>query len=492
MDYIPQGSEKVLDIIKGRNIFVYGDPDMDGIGATYLVIDMLREHKVPYTYYINNDREHGLKLTDADLSKLVGCAIIAVDFHMTVEEMQHIVNMGISIVNIDHHAVEYPFAYYNNEQNGCAGVIICNQYADEPEEWRFLSGAGMVYAVFAHIFAVEQYENQARAAIVGITLLSDGCAIENDNAQYFLHAVYTWDSLESKRLINAVQTEKQRHNIFGVQRVLDREFLDFTFIPVFNALCRFNKNYEALAVLLGEYDFARYGEITCYKTKQVTMREYLLDNCMLKQTDGFLICAIDSSRLKATETSYANFIGLVANYLMNTHHCSVLIYVADGAKYVRGSFRGICSSVDYLSIFKACGVKCDGHSGAFGVLDFINDADLRKCVVYVHDAEKQAKYKGESTHKYIDVYNLQQTLIVDTKTQIYNQYVRDKFRVYYRYKGSNWQLTKESERAQYAEYTIDGVIVKTFDKDLTPQNSVIRPMKSNGYSVLTLCSACNY
>jgi len=487
LNYIPQGTDKVLEIIKGRNIFVYGDPDMDGLGATYLVIEQLRLHNIAYTYYINNSREHGFKLDVNVLEKLRGCAIFAIDFHMDSAEIRQIVDKGISIVNIDHHNITEPFCYYSNESNGCAGVIINNHYATEPENWRFLSGTGMVYAVFSIVFAVENYETQARAAMVGITLLSDVCPIETREAQYFLNAVYTWDSAESKRLISVVQTEKQRLGTFGVQKHLDREFLDFTFIPVFNALCRFDKNYEALAVLLNEYDFAKRGEITCYKAKQAGIRDYLLDNCKLTFLDGFILCAIDTRMLKATETSYANFIGLVANQIMNTNSRSVLIYITNGTEYIRGSFRGICSAVNYLEILKSCGIFCDGHDGAFGVKSLVSYEVLEQVAKKVQKAEEEAKATGNTTSKYIDVYNLQQFTMVDKNTAVYNQFVRDKFRAYYRYRGNNWTVTKRSETSQYVEYSVDGVTVKAFDSDLTPANSVIRPMKSNGYNVFTLC-----
>mgnify|MGYP003291976593 CR=1 FL=1 len=484
MNYTPYNTDLFLEIVQGKNIFVYGDPDTDGVVATYFVIEQLEQRKIPYTYYINNDREHGFKLPDSDLEKLKGCAIIAVDFHMSKEEVQHVVDYGINIVVMDHHELENAneAIVCTNSTLGTKGIVICNQYAFEPEQWRFLSGAGVVYSVFSALD--EQYSTQKHKAYVGITLLSDSRAIESAEAQQYLDAVYSWRDTESMRLIRAVQTEKQRNCTFGVQKYLDRDFLDFTFNPTFNALCRFNKHYTALAILL---DLNTSTDVCYYKTQQVNIRDYLHSNCHITTLDGFLICHIEVTELDRSEINYANFIGLLANFLLGTEERSVVIYITDNGRFVRGSVRGKCTAVDYLSAFKSCGILCDGHIGAFGLLELPSAEKLNAVSLIIAEKEQQALATGTTTRKYINVFNLQQTLLVDKNTAKYNQYVRDMFRAYYVYTGSNWSITKKNEAGTYVLYSIDGVSVKCFDSTLNPANSVILPVYSNGYMTLTLC-----
>lgn len=487
MSYKPYNTEIAEKLLRSAdNFFVYGDPDTDGIVATYLVLDYLRQADKHYTYYINTNREHGFKLTDDVLLKLRGCTIIAVDFHMSREEVQRVVDNGINIVVMDHHELESAAESIEckNAELGTIGCVICNQYSFEPAEWKFLSGAGVVNSVFTTICT--SWETQKHKALVGITLLSDSCPIETKEAQEYLDAVYTWRDAESARLIRAVQTEKQRRSMFGVQKYLDRDFLDYTFNPTFNALCRFNKMYIALDILLNNN--TDVTDVGYYKAEQTTIREYLYDNSKLTEYEGFTVCALEIQYLMDKGVNYANFIGLLANKLLTELKTTIIIYITDNGNFVRGSVRGVCDTVDYLALFKKHGILCDGHMGAFGLLHVPSDECLNVLSKDVYTYEEQARASGATTRKYINVYNLQQMLLVDKQTVRYNQYVRDAYRTYYVYKGNNWQKEKENDAGTYVLYNIDGISVKSFNNTLTPENSAILPMMSNGYAVYTLCA----
>lgn len=482
--YKAQGTEYIKNIINGKSVFVYGDPDIDGIVATYFVLQYLKANNIPYTYFFNNDRQHGFKITDNVIDVLHGAVIVAVDFHMTFAEIRYLVDNGVSIVNIDHHEIEDDFVYYINENTNAQGVILCNQYKTESDAWRFLSGAGVVYNTLCNIYPV--FDTQEHRALVGLTLLSDECPLENQQAQQYLQELYSWQSEKTQYLINIVQNAKQRKGTFGVQKYLDREFITYSFNPVFNALCRYNKTYLALDVLMG--NVTNNVDLYTYKLQQTAIRDYLLNNCTVVDYDSFCTCFINTKNLEVSEVNYANFLGLVANNLLNEYNKTIMIWLCDNDVFVRGSVRGINPMVDYLQICKACGIACDGHQGAFGLLEVPTQEQIKVLAQQIALQESTVKAQGLTTYKIINVCNLQQMLTFDKETAVYNAFVRNIYRAYYKYTGNNWQEIKRSTHAEYVVYSIDGITVKCFDTTLTPENAYILPLVTNGYVQCTLCN----
>ena len=106
-------------------------------------------------------------------------------------------------------------------------------------------------------------------ALVGLTLLSDVCDIENKNAKLYLDALYShkYDGY-IKYLIQGVSDEDNYK--FGVPR-FDRNFVDFKFSPVVNSNLRFNKGEEVVRF------FLRQGELdkSCQQRQKTLVNEIL-------------------------------------------------------------------------------------------------------------------------------------------------------------------------------------------------------------------------
>lgn len=235
--YIPQGVQEASAILsKSTNYLVYGDPDIDGLVAMSLVMQLLQYYGKPYQYHINENRAHGFMLPIESLEKLRGMTIIAVDFSISCEMLRTIVDRGVNIINIDHHETHCQ-ELFTYENNGCSAVLINNQYCFEPESQRFQSGAGMVYHTFVNLLP-EFMDSERNRALVGMTLLSDVREIENNNAMKFLETLYAWHDKYSEYLISL--TKGAMKPGFGEQRHLDRNYVDFSFSPKFNALFRLN------------------------------------------------------------------------------------------------------------------------------------------------------------------------------------------------------------------------------------------------------------
>ena len=245
--YYPCGLQEASAIFtKSDKFLVYYDPDPDGLISGHFVVNLLKMYGKPYQYYINENRKHGMYLTDEQLQTLKGYTIVAVDFSIPTEVLQKIIKMGINVVNIDHHDIGSTKLDKGMADNGCEYVVINNQYIFEPDEWKFLSGAGMVYYVLAALFP-EWGKIEQNKALIGISLLSDIRAIENNHAYELLKLTYHWQDDFSKYLIDIAKYGASSFN-FGVQRYLDRNFIDYSLCPRLNALFRLNLGDVAVKI----------------------------------------------------------------------------------------------------------------------------------------------------------------------------------------------------------------------------------------------------
>ena len=475
--YIPSGVTEAVEILnKSTNYIVYYDPDPDGLIAGSLVSKLLTDYGKPSIYYINENREHGFTIPIDKLEAYKGYTIIAVDFHISNDTLKAIVDAGLNIINIDHHDVKDTtlFTYSNN---GYSAILINNQYEFEPVEYRFLSGAGVVYHTFLAMFP--DYMNTKRnKALVGISLLSDIRETESNIAASYLDELYSWNDKYSMYLIDLALGGKKVS--FGVQKYLDRNLLDFSLIPRLNALFRLNMGDTAIQVFNGiDVDV----DLGIVRGEQQQIAEELMGRLTDHSMPGLSVMSVDIKGYEDKNYKITNFIGLVCGKIAGSMGQTAFLYVQDGDKIVRGSVRGKYDDVDYLSIFNKYGVNGAGHKGAFGVRECsISNIDFAGLVSEIEQAELVAKNSVEEAQRYNKVANLRVAINGETRIAKYNTYVRDAKRRFYDCSDCKWVVTYESPTKNYIQYSIDGVNVKCFDKAVTPSNGgYVMPLLNNGY-----------
>ena len=479
MLYKFKGTDIAKSIIEsGSNFLVYGDPDIDGMVAGYFVCAYLRNRGTTFSYYINSNRRHGFTLP---MEKIKGKTIIAVDFAMTENQIEEVVNSDANIVLIDHHNTNSAnMIIKDNGRN--RGILINNQYPFEDSSYRFLSGAGVVYNVLGCINPAFQSEDNK--ALVGVTLLSDVREIENKLAQDYLSTTYKANTPMISRLIDI--TKPEYNYSFGIPR-MDRQFIDYTFSPRFNAMFRANKGYEAFEFMLGK-PLSRDFIEEC-RSFQNTVTQYILNNLKGEEYSDLICKYIDHKDMRDIiletgsspifkDAEISNFIGLVASRIKGNK--SSMVYIKNGDIIERGSFRGSADH-NYLQLFRDLGGVADGHKNAFGFHSMMTHTFEE-----FNDILHGMSQFDNLGNRVIEASNLS-TIVHTNNADIaeLNIYRRSTKQVFIKYLGSKSNCTFV-EKGKMVEWRVDGVLVKAFDKALNPWDNYILPYKDKGYTVFYL------
>lgn len=464
-----KGTDTFKEIVSSfNNIIVYFDPDVDGMVAGYFVCKYITSIGKTFKWYVNSNRSHNWGIP---LEKIKGYDIIAVDFMIPEKQLKDIVASGSNIISMDHHVNQDDFI--DITVNGKRGVVINNQYPFEPENSRYLSGAGVVFETLSALDA--SFNIEENRALVGLTLLSDVCNIENNLAKGYLEVLYSYKYKGYIRyLIDGVMGDKDWG--FGVPR-LDRKFVEYKFSPAINACLRFNKESDVVRFFLGmaKLDLS-------YRDKQKSLVKKMLQAVKVIEFEKLrvvFLCDWDDDLVYYSDV-LSNFIGLIASRYLDGKK-SVIAYLISkdikGNKYVkRASFRGCINGIDYLKATKGL-IEGIGHQSAFGVLNLKPRKDLFKKV-------------SDACGKIEEGYVTTNTVTPTTNLAIFanrfgrsfanfNMFCLAQNSKYVRYVGSNIKVLVNGDSFQ--KYKVDGIEVKCFDSNLNFSNGLIFPILERGY-----------
>lgn len=464
-----QGVESASELIHSfNNPIVYFDPDIDGVISGLLVCRYLSKIGKPFRWYINSNRSHDWTLPLNQPSKV---DVIAVDFMISPSLLEKLCKGNYNIVSMDHH-VNAP-EYISCSVGSNRGIIINNQYTSEPEDSRYLSGAGVVFETLIQIDPT--FDTEENRALVGITLLSDIREIENPLAEDYLYTLYTHKYKGYIKYLFDATVGKDFD--FGAPRV-DRNFVDFKLSPAINSCLRFNQQDMVVNFMLGRCDLD-----TSYRGMQQDLVNAILEKLSVVTLPHLKVAYFYETDFMEYSDILSSFVGLVASRLLDGEH-SVICYVistTDRGNYVkRASFRGCINGLDYNGVSKGY-FTCLGHKSAFGIKDIKPSKDLFLALSKVYGRlEKDSNYK----RTVIGVSNLAFYTNKALKIAENNCYLLSQNKVYLEYLGNSIENKRSGDK--YREYWVDGISVMSFDPEKTPSNSYIVPMLSRGYLIYTL------
>lgn len=501
--------KEIFDKYSDRPILLYGDPDVDGLMSLLLMCQFCDCLGKKYSFYVNENRYHGFELSPKRLS---GYMVIASDFQISESEVQAIVDNDVVLLSTDHHDCQKTFIDVKGDT--AEGIVINNQYPFEPEEDRYLSGAGVFYELACSL--IPAFKTKERDAIVGITLLSDVREIENSKARNYLKAAYSIDT--SQGYINYLITSTLESDFgFGVPR-LDRNFIDYTLNPCINAMLRYNLTNDAVAFVLG-------GGLKSTEARgnQKELVEEIIDKADKCIMNNVAILAVKASDFYKYDVKITNFIGYACSAFKDKHKgISTIGLVYENGKVLRTSFRGRYDDIHYITSFRNLGLDAHGHANSFGIQNFMPTEDTW---VSINDLIGELEEEHKSTITIIETNNLGMTVTMKGSSMASeNCYVRDMYRTYIKYTGNNIKVVKKTFKKEeftskdyqlgltpdetkrgvdykylrdengepivkYIEYLVDGRKVKSFGEPI--EGNLILPIHEKSYINLYVRSILN-
>ena len=449
----------------GDEVLVYFDPDVDGIISGYLACKFCAKHGKKFQWYINSNRSHDWSLP---LESVSGKDVIAVDFIITFEKVMELCDAGVNLISMDHHKNGDVLIDYSSDY-GTDGIVINNQYPFEEEDGRYLSGAGVVFETLISIDP--EFDTLLNRQLVAITLLSDIREIENPLAEGYLYRLYSakYDGF-IRYLIDS--TMGDRDFGFGLPK-MDRNYVDYKFSPAINACLRFNHQEDAV-----NFMFKNDSLDLFWRDKQQELVRDLMSLIKVIELPHIKVCYFYESDVPLFHDVLSNFVGLTASKYLDGEK-SVICYMINKEKtgIKRASFRGRINGLDYnMELNNAQLFRCLGHNSAFGIKEIIPTKDtFIKASKICGRVEENSGYE----RKIINVINM--SMFVNSKAFLVaedNMYKLTQNQTYIRYTGKNFTTHKRG--ANYTDWSLDGVLVKCFDVNLTPDKGLIMPILDRG------------
>jgi len=369
-----KGMEEAAEIIKtsilmGNPIVVYGDYDVDGVTATALMVQVIRELGGVVMEYIPNrfDEGYGLNL-DAinELHHQNVSLIITVDCGIrSVKEAELARELGIKLIITDHH---HPL-----ETIPGADVVICPRQEGDDYPYKDLAGVGIAYKVARILFGKfgkDPKEAERWLDLVALGTVSDGAPLTGENR---LLVKLGLDSINTN-------TRTGLYSLLAVSGMISTDSkpikpkkvtagdIGFKLGPRLNAAGRMESAMKALHLLMSD-DIQNTGLLAQELQQQNNMRQ---ENTLKNQQNAEAkLSDIENLPMLiafgSEEEFHSGIVGLVAARLVESHYRPAIVGVI-GEETTRAS----CRSIDEFHITKAldeCAdllVRHGGHSKAAG------------------------------------------------------------------------------------------------------------------------------
>lgn len=360
--------EKTIDILleareNKKNIWIYGDYDVDGITATSILYRVFKEIGIEVNYYIPL-RDEGYGLNKEAIQKIKddgGDLIITVDCGISsVDEVDFANSIGMDMIITDHHEI-------NNDLPKALCVVNVKR-EDNDFNFKGLSGAGTAFMLALGLFRKLNSEEKAYKYldIAAIGTVADLVPLIEDNR------IIVKKGLEQLKRTNWKGLKVLERKLFPdfSEKTYDTYDIGFIIAPIFNAAGRLEDAKKSVELLINEdnkiLDIISYELINQNEDRKDIQKEIfdlVVEEIEEKKldTNGILIVA--------KEKLHSGVIGIVASKVLDRYYKPTIII---DIKKDEGVGVASCRSIESFNIIEALNhvrdvfVKYGGHSGAAG------------------------------------------------------------------------------------------------------------------------------
>jgi len=364
--YLMKNMSEVVELITSyikqkKNIWIYGDYDVDGISSIALLMDFLRNFTDRLNYYIPSRAEEGYGLNCEAISEIKNQGadlIITVDCGSTsVREVALARELGIEIIVTDHH---------NLSDNIPDCLILNPKQIDCLYPFKGLCGCGIAFKLAQ---ALQKVWNAPKKSLndlldlAAMATVADVVPLVDENRTILKYGLKRMNSVTRpglKYLIEAINL----HN-----KEITSTHIGFVLAPYFNASGRIDDAKAGVELLISS-EQKTIESLAAHLMQCNHERKYIqdegLDFCKksvdkLHPDDLFLV--IDS------EGVHEGVIGIIAGRIRDLHYKPTLIITASSEDGIlKGSGRSI-DGIDIYEEMKKCSdlmIKFGGHKNACG------------------------------------------------------------------------------------------------------------------------------
>ena len=331
-------------------VVVYGDYDADGVCASTIMCNALKDFGIEPVVYVPERRDgYGLNKNAIDeiFEEYFPQLFITVDCGIScADEVEYIKEQGAEVIVTDHH--ELPAILPD--------CICVNPKFNDGYIYDNLCGAGVALKVGVALNGESAYKYLDFAAIATV---ADSVPLTGENRDIVA---------EGLKLINKTPRKCYSQFLSKVDSAVNSQTIAFGIAPKINAAGRMGDARAALALFTAEDDntvFNLASKLTAYNLERQKYCDelYLSAKQKLKERGAYgrVIMLWD-------ESWNTGFVGIVAARLADEYARPVLLFVRNG-DVLKGSARSV-ESVNVFEALKACGegiAEFGGHAQAAGV-----------------------------------------------------------------------------------------------------------------------------
>jgi len=380
--------EKSVKIIreairKNKNIWIYGDYDVDGITSTavlYLALKELGAENVSYYipirdegYGLNNDALKKIKDSGGELVITVDCGITA------FEEIKFANSINLPVIITDHHNLQ-------GKKVPEALAVINPKRVENEYTFESLAGVGTVFMLVLSLF--ESYGKKEEAFeyldLVSIGTIADIVPLLSENrilARFGLEKLpFTKNRGLAFLLYKLFNSGENKGN--NPKSEYSTYDVGFIIAPVFNAAGRLKDAKMVVKLLTSDNN----------REIEIIVKELINKNFERKELQNRIVEMIEKNieKNKINEDFviidyspeyHHGIIGIAASKIVDTYYKPVIIMEV---KEDEGIAVGSCRSIEGFNILNALQsmpelfVKFGGHSGAAGFTIPIKNIELFK------------------------------------------------------------------------------------------------------------------
>ena len=427
-DCVQKACERIMQAReKKEKVFVGGDYDADGICSTAIMKKTLDVLGITNGYYIpDRFREgYGLSAKTVDLAHEKGYSlIITVDNGVRAHEaLIRAKELGMDVIVTDHHEIAEEVE---------ADLVVHPDYM-EPE-FRYLSGAGVVYEISVNLIG-DQYPELL--SLCAVALIGDVMPLYLETRKLVKRGL----QLLSAGIPRSLSLLLYRHGDVNETDVA------FSIVPKLNSIGRMNdtSNVNTLVPYLlcsDENALLSYSQALNAVNDERKRRSAMMSERAEELSD-------DSSFLVLKDASFEEGIcGLVAGRIANSVHKPVLV-LSENGEFLKGSGRSIpgFDLFSFLSPFEGK-VAFGGHKAAVGIT--IRKDDYEEFVSYIntHITEYDLEREEETPAVMIDPSDVTFDTVNDMN--VLSPYPKDMFQPYFAFVNpQNVKVVKAGKTIRY-------------------------------------------